>query len=120
MPKANSIEAAARAADSISDGDIISIFFHKIPPTCKRTLLSFLLQLIFRRFIFVGDSIFRKQDFELLPSHGLMSAIIPGHHAHTGGRKAYAGFPLYERKRARNNTRMRKKGVFYFFVLTLF
>jgi replication factor C subunit 1 len=65
MQKTNSIEAIARAADSISDGDLM------------------------------GESIFRKQDFELLPIHGLMSAIIPGHHAHTGGRKTFAPFPIW-------------------------
>jgi replication factor C subunit 1 len=65
MPKNNSLEAIARAADSISDGDLI------------------------------GESIFRKQDFELLPSQGLMSAIIPGHHAHTGGRRQFSPFPIW-------------------------
>jgi len=58
------IEAASRAADSISDGDLIS------------------------------ESIFRKQDFELLPTHGLMSAIIPGHHAYMGGKK-FSYFPIW-------------------------
>jgi len=60
----NNIEAASRAADSISDGDLIS------------------------------ESIFRKQDFELLPIHGLMSAIIPGHHAYMGGKK-FSYFPIW-------------------------
>lgn len=69
------------------------------PPTHTHTPFSLVLfyllfHLLLNSFI-QGESIFRKQEFGLLPEQGLMSAIIPGYHVPMGGKK-FASFPVYD------------------------
>jgi hypothetical protein len=90
-----SLHHISRAADAISDGDLLGIEREEGTVTTSPLWIYFMA---IEKINFSGTMMQKTQDYSILPAMGLLSTVAPGHYVPTGGKGSGSwgyGFPRY-------------------------